>query len=47
MSHKTFVIADTHFGHKGMIVFKNSYGDKIRPWETTEEMHEALIDNWK
>ena len=37
---KLWVIADLHFGHKNII----SYCD--RPWETAEEMNEALVRNW-
>ncbi len=43
---ETYVIADTHFGHKGVCNFTNSKGKKIRPWDNTEEMDEALIKNW-
>lgn len=35
-----FFIADTHFGHRSMINFCD------RPFETVEEMDQAMIDLW-
>lgn len=37
---KTFVIADTHFGHENIIQYCN------RPFESAAEMDKALITNW-
>lgn len=43
---KTWVIADTHFGHQNMCTFTNYDGSKVRPWDTAEEMDKALLANW-
>ena len=37
---KVFFTSDLHFGHQNILKFCN------RPWETTEEMDKALIENW-
>lgn len=37
---KLFFTSDTHFGHKNIINFCK------RPWNSVEEMDQALIDNW-
>lgn len=41
-----FLTADTHFGHLGVCKFLNDEGGKLRPWDTPEEMDEALVENW-
>ena len=42
-----FVCADLHLSHKGITKFLRPDGvTKERPWDTIEEMDEALIDNW-
>lgn len=46
MSHNSFFIADTHFGHKGMVEFLKDDGSKMRPFTTIEEHDETLISNW-
>jgi len=42
-----FLVSDTHFGHKGMCYFTRSDGvTKLRPWDTPEEMDEAMVKAW-
>ena len=42
-----FLVSDTHFGHKGMCHFTRSDGvTKLRPWDTPEEMDEAMVKSW-
>lgn len=46
MSNK-FFISDTHFGHeKCWSTFKRSDGSPLRPFSSTEEMDETMIENW-
>ncbi len=40
MEQKTFIIADTHFGHKNVIEFEN------RPFSNTDEMDKYMIAKW-
>jgi len=42
----TFVCADCHFGHRGIVQFIRDNGEKERPWYDVEEMNEAMIENW-
>lgn len=42
----TFLISDTHFQHKGVTQFLNADGTKLRPWDNTDDMDEALVENW-
>ena len=42
-----FLVSDTHFGHRGMCTFTRSDGvTKLRPWDTPEEMDEAMVRAW-
>lgn len=43
---KTWVIADTHFGHWGVCKFLRDDGTKLRPWDNPDDMDKALINNW-
>lgn len=42
----TFIVSDTHWGHAGVCKFLNDDGTKLRPWDSYEEMDEAMIANW-
>ena len=42
-----FVISDTHFGHtNSWQLFKRPDGSPLRPFSSTEEMDEAMIERW-
>lgn len=42
-----FLTSDTHFSHRGIVKFLRADGvTKERPWDTIEEMDEALVKNW-
>jgi calcineurin-like phosphoesterase family protein len=42
-----FLISDTHFGHVGVTQFMSKDGvNKLRPWDNTQDMDEALVANW-
>lgn len=43
---KTFVIADTHFGHKNVIIFKDSDGNIVRKFETIEDHDNHIKKCW-
>ena len=43
----TFLVSDTHFGHTGVCRFTRNDGvTKLRPWDSPEEMDEAMIKAW-
>lgn len=43
----TFVIADLHLAHKKVITFQDYVtGERIRPFDTIEEMHDAIVAGW-
>ena len=42
-----FLVSDTHFGHQGVCKFMRTDGvTKLRPWDTAEEMDEAMVKAW-
>jgi len=42
-----FLVSDTHLGHQGVCRFMRSDGvTKLRPWDTAEEMDEAMVKAW-
>jgi len=44
---RSWVIADTHFGHWGVCKFTRSDGvTPLRPWDNPTDMDTAIIRNW-
>jgi len=41
-----FLVSDTHFGHAGVCRFLREDGTKLRPWNSPEEMDEAMVKMW-
>ena len=42
-----FLVSDTHFGHTGVCRFTRNDGvTKLRPWDSPEEMDEAMVKAW-
>ena len=41
---KTFLIADTHFGHRRILELSESHN--ARPFRSVDEMDKAIIKNW-
>src|SRR5215831_6143189 len=46
MIHDKWFISDTHFFHTNMLKFVDEKGHRIRPFNSIEELHEIIIDNW-
>ena len=47
MSMNRFLISDTHFGHTNTWEkFTLTDGSPLRPFTSTEEMDETMVDNW-
>ena len=42
-----FLVSDTHFGHAGVCRFMCNDGvTKLRPWDSPEDMDEAMVKAW-
>lgn len=41
-----YLIADTHFGHKGVCKFLRPDGTKLRPWDCPEDMDRGMAESW-
>jgi calcineurin-like phosphoesterase family protein len=41
-----YVISDTHFGHENSLKWLDSEGNKLRPFDTVEELNNTMITNW-
>lgn len=46
LSGKRFYISDTHFSHRNIIKFLDENGNRIRPFDSLEEMDNLIIENW-
>lgn len=44
--HDKWFISDTHFGHANILKFVGDDGKRIRPFDSLDDMHETIIDNW-
>ena len=42
----TFLVSDTHFGHKGVCHFLNADGSKLRPWDNPDDMDRDMVASW-
>jgi calcineurin-like phosphoesterase family protein len=43
---RTWLISDTHWGHKNIVNFLRKDGTKLRPWDNIDDHDQALIENW-
>lgn len=43
---RRFVISDTHFGHENSLKWLDSNGNKLRPFDSIEELNTTIINNW-
>lgn len=47
VNRNIFIVSDTHWGHQNILKFTDSKtGDRIRLFESLDEMDELMIENW-
>ena len=46
MNIKTFLVADTHWGHESICTFSTKHGNQLRPWNSAKEMDEMMVQLW-
>ena len=46
MIHEKWFISDTHFFHANMLKFVDDQGHRIRKFNSLDEMHETIAQNW-
>lgn len=44
--HEKWFISDTHFFHANMLKFLDATGNRIRPFNSLDEMHQTMIERW-
>ena len=42
----TWFISDTHFNHEKLLYFRTQSGERIREFDTVEQMNEHMIECW-
>jgi calcineurin-like phosphoesterase family protein len=43
---EVFLISDNHFGHANILNFRKQNGDRLRAFDSVEEMDEHMIEQW-
>jgi calcineurin-like phosphoesterase family protein len=46
MMHDKWFISDTHFFHTNILKFTDGNGQRLRPFNSLDEMHETMIEKW-
>ena len=41
-----WIISDTHLNHSNVLKFTNDKGEKVRHFDSLQEMNETIIQNW-